>query len=360
MGCGINSISTIESNRFKLIELNERELLKKYSKIDEELNKRTENEFAVACESCDKEEDINILLKELHQEYPTLVKEIKISYNDQKEAICYRVAKNKIYRCISKDFKYQSEIIKNMLVATKPDLLEKLSEQFEILTGSFYNLVLLNLENSLYLLKYLLQILKNENEFLDYETVILLLPEQVLYNKETMIQLASFIKLKSNLKNLVIAFSKDGEPQGDMNLLSFLLQGIAASKSLKNFVFLRTHDTAFLLEQKTVNEISDSIFNCKLTSLALINISFTKDARKTILDSISKNSYLKSVALQLIGVGESCISEIVDSLSVNKNIKSLILGLNSLETDLLIDEKTRLLKSKNSNFEVFAIDYFRK
>jgi len=176
--------------------------------------------------------------------------------------------------------------------------------------------------------------------------------------------LGSLIKLHPNLKNLVIGISDECSSCTNMDNLSFVFEGIAVSKCLKNFGILRLSTYDYKISPISLQKIVNALETCKLSSIGLSNLYFGNDyERDTVIRAIARNRNINLIALQLINTNDiSKIPVMCRLVSCSKSLKCFLLGIETSDEQVenLIKANENILKDGNENFKCFIIDHFKK
>lgn len=357
MGC--SSSNTLESNESVA---NEKNALKDYHKTVENekyLDEQCENLFSKACEMVNNENEITKMLEELNQKY----KNVNLSHEEQVAATYYRVA----CKSLENEDNIQSMTnsashLKELLSFTEESLIKPLGDIFIENTGSTLNFLINSCESYLY--KTSLQILKYDDKYAKYDTFIFLISGSAIESEEIYRLIGSFAKSHRNIRNLIIGVSDEENKvkfsNGDN--FSYIFDGIALSKSIKNFSVFILESTNINFSVKSKERILDSISKCSLNSLGFVNFGFSEfDDNIRLCEAISKNSNFTLVGLQFNNIPsiEKEVSAIANAFSYSKTLKGLIIGAQISDPLRLAKNEEEMIQRKNPNFKRLLIDHFK-
>lgn len=358
MGCGASN--TLESSEFRNLEQMQRTRFLKIKENEKLIDQQTEYHLGNACEECENEHDINKLLEEMEKRYP----EINLPKAEQKDAVMYRLSKIIINKEIVDEIKDQGLFLKELLSQTTEKDSNKAAELFDNLLGRDNKAIFIGLENeqTIFLLKTIFQVLKFEEDYQKYNTLVILLPESVFEDEETQKGLGSLAKLHTSLKNLVIGISNDGsKPVKEMNNISYLFEGVSASKTIKSFGILRLHTQSFTIKVDSVNKICTALETSKLQQLGIANFSFSESSDlERVLSSIAKNPFTTLLGIQITDVkSEQQIEKIADILKKSKQLQCVLLGADMNDVDNIMKRYNDEFGKNNPSFKTFIVDYFK-
>jgi hypothetical protein len=365
MGCGASN--TLESSDFKNMENAQRTKFLKIVENEKILERVTENNLKDAVEDVENEEDLKKLINDMIYNYEESFKQLKLTDQEMMEAVMYRMSKFYINRNIEESFENPGGILKDMLNITEESLADIAGQCLNENTGNNCKALYVGMENPdlEFCLKIIFQTLKFDNEYSSFDSIVILIHETAIENLEIMKDLASFIKLHPHLKNLVIGISDEGKACNNMDHLSYVFEGIAVSKHLRNFGILRLSTYEYKISELSVSKIVNALETCKLNSIGLSNLYFGNTSlANDVVFAIAKNPNISLIGLQLMGIGERLnqIPEICKMVSCSKSLKCLLLGVETGEESVesLIEQNEKILKRGNNNFKCFIIDHFKK
>lgn len=357
MGCG--SSNTLESSDFCSMENMNRTKFNKTFENEKILQEKTEHKLSDACASCENEDDIDTLLKEMNEEYKSI--QSIMSMEEQKDACLYRIAKTRVSREVMEKFEGSGDLFKNIISNTNNSIQDAATKIFLENIGKSVDVIFINFESSYYILNTAIKMITYDPEFLKYDTFVIIFPEKAIGNIETMKYLGSFIKIHAKLKNLLIGISDEGSKnEANFDNISYVFEGAALSRTLKNFGVLRLLIDEFSLKPESILKIEKAISIMKVSSLGLGNFNFNQIDKDKIIGSIAKNPQITLVGIQLIGVNNSnMVGEIVNYFSRSQTLRGLVVGANVSDPENVINIHEKTLKG-NPKFEAFAVDLFKK
>jgi hypothetical protein len=364
MGCGASN--TLENTDFKNMENAQRTRFLKIVENEKILERVTENNLKDAVEDVENEEDLKKLIIDMKEGFDDGIQQFKLNDSEMRDAVMYRIGKYFINRNIVESFENPGGILKDMLNITKESLADLAGQCLNENTSNNCKALYVGMENPHleFCLRIILQILKFDNEYSSFDSIVILIHETAIENLEIMKDMGSFIKLHPNLKNLVIGISDENRASNNMDHLSYVFEGVAVSKCLRNFGILRLSTYEYKISPVSVSKIVNALETCKLNSIGLSNLYFGSDShRNDVIHAIAKNPNISLIGLQLINTNDiEKIPVICKMVSCSKSLKCFLLGIDTGDESVenLIQANENILKSGNNNFKCFIIDNFKK
>ena len=229
MGCG--SSNTLETRESINKEMTQHTQYKKLIGNVEILNKIIEDGMKDNLELIENEKEVDKFIEEMNIEYKESFNSGKkrLSEKEKKDALIHILAKEKINNELIYKVHNVGDLLVQMLKNTSESRINLTSKIFCENIGEIDSALYLGLNEPRlgFLVSSVLQILKYDEEYSNINSIVILLPEIEINNKETMNELALLIKGHRNLKNFVLGISDDEvQPIEKMDNLSYLFEGI--------------------------------------------------------------------------------------------------------------------------------------
>ena len=340
MGCGASN--TLETSEFRKNEQNKKtsflKVMENHKSISSAVNDLVQyrNRFSTNEESITK----------IVEEYKSSAKDNKFKDEELKDIISYALAKTSGIKCQKKVGKGTSFLLEVTKIYN--DDKQKIAEKvFKENTGEEYDIIFVELEHQSFL-KHVVRTINFDPEYASYNSMMFLIDESAVDCLESMTELAFLIK-SHPLKNLVIGLGNTVKANS-LDNVSLLFEGVALSKTLKNFTFVRLYDQTFTLKPETSLKIINATAHAKIQSLGIVNFTLGDQERSKFLHAISTNSNISLVGIQDIGATPKDVEVISTALSKSKTLRCLLIGVRTNDCDEVEKKNIDLFKG-NSKFE---------
>jgi hypothetical protein len=284
MGCG--SSNSLESSDFKNSENNQKTHFLKIV-YNYNLLYRKSNKFITEVKNIWNQKELTNYVKEFKAE------DIKLTPAELSDCIYYARYKS-ILECANAT--NSEDLLADRIREGDKEKRTLLGKTFLEYTGKSFAATFVPLNKLPEGSKIAFMLMKYDNDYAQSNSFVIIFPDEVTEDVETMKCFGSFIKLHPNLKNLVVG--DDIEKNTNYDNFAYIFEAISLSKTLKNFCYLKFRSNDIKFKPDIVTKIANSFIRCRLDSFGLYNFSFGREANKIIYSALAKNPSLKLIGIQ--------------------------------------------------------------